>query len=116
VCLPSQLHRKHKKRITVQASPDKNKRPYPKNTKAKMATGMAQVIEHLPKKHEALSSKPGTTHTHTHTHIHIKKDMLECKYITQETTELWPSISILRMTVSERKDDTPYPVRAQITL
>jgi hypothetical protein len=29
---------------------------------------MAQVVESLPSKWEALNSNPGTTHTHTHTH------------------------------------------------
>jgi hypothetical protein len=29
---------------------------------------MAQMVEHLPRKHEALSSNTSHTHTHTHTH------------------------------------------------
>jgi hypothetical protein len=36
---------------------------------------MAQVVEHMPSKKEALSSNPGTAkrgHTHTHTHTHTE--------------------------------------------
>jgi hypothetical protein len=34
---------------------------------------MAQVVEGVPSKTEALSSKPSTTYTHTHTHTHTHK-------------------------------------------
>jgi hypothetical protein len=36
----------------------KNVRPYPQNTKEQKARGMAQMVEHLPCKHEALTVKP----------------------------------------------------------
>jgi hypothetical protein len=49
------------RRIAVQASPDINVRPFPKKiTKAKRAGGVAQVVECLPSKFKALSSKPST--------------------------------------------------------
>jgi hypothetical protein len=40
-------------------------------TKAKGARDLDQVVEHLPNKYKALSSK-SIIHTHTHTHTHNK--------------------------------------------
>jgi hypothetical protein len=59
-CLSSQLGGSLNKRITVQASLGINARPYSKNTKAKRAEGVAQVLEHPPGKHKTLSSNAST--------------------------------------------------------
>jgi hypothetical protein len=54
------------RRMVVQASPGINVRPYLKRSYSKNGWGMAQMVEQLPSKHEALSSnystiKPTTT-------------------------------------------------------
>jgi hypothetical protein len=44
----------------VQASPGKNQDLISKITRAKRARGVAQEVENLPGKHEALNSTPST--------------------------------------------------------
>jgi hypothetical protein len=44
----------------VQADLSKKQNAIPKITRAKRPGGMAQVVKHLPSKHEALSSNPNT--------------------------------------------------------
>jgi hypothetical protein len=52
----------------------KNVRPYPKtNQNRRSARGVAQVVEHLPSKHGALSSPPKK--------IHILYDSIDMKCI-----------------------------------
>jgi hypothetical protein len=58
-CLSFHLHGKHKQGNCW--SPDKNRDPMPKTVKAKRPGGIAQVIEHLPSKSEALSWNPSST-------------------------------------------------------
>jgi hypothetical protein len=43
------------RRITVQVSQGNNQDPISKITRAKKTGSMAQAVEHLPKKHKALS-------------------------------------------------------------
>jgi hypothetical protein len=49
------------RRTVVQAGQGINVRPISKITKVKRAGNMAEVIEQLPSKHEALSSNPSTS-------------------------------------------------------
>jgi hypothetical protein len=50
------------RRTEVQAAQtDSSGDPFSKNPSQKRAGGMVQVVEHLPSKHEALSSKAVTT-------------------------------------------------------
>jgi hypothetical protein len=53
-----------------EASPDKNVRPYQKQTKAERAEGIVQVTKYLPTKAQGPETIPSITHTHTHTHTH----------------------------------------------
>jgi hypothetical protein len=48
------------RRIMVQASPDKNEGPIPKINKAKRAGSMAEVVDHLPSKHDTLNPNQST--------------------------------------------------------
>jgi hypothetical protein len=54
-CYPSNYR---KRRIAFQAGLDKKGNPISKITSAKWAEGVPHVVEHLPRKHEALSSNP----------------------------------------------------------
>jgi hypothetical protein len=51
------------RRIMVQVCPGKKQDPIPKTTRAKRAGRMAQMVECLPSKREALNSNPSTTKT-----------------------------------------------------
>jgi hypothetical protein len=62
----------------MEAGLGKKAKPYFQITKEKRTGGMAKVVEHLPRKREALNSNPSIlhvhihSHTHTHTHTHIQ--------------------------------------------
>jgi hypothetical protein len=61
-------------RSQSKAALGKSIRLYLKNNLSKKTVGVAQMLEHLPSKCEALSSNTSTLkHTHTHTHNHASK-------------------------------------------